>query len=111
VILRSHERESYTISAFVVRDWKTRVEGAPAREVAEIKGFLEDIRVQIRKQQAATLFFERLPQLGVGPIRSSVPGSCSASDLAEVIPLFFDGIPESSSWLEHFENLGETLSS
>ena len=111
VILRSHEHESYTISAYVVRDWKTRVEGAPASEVAEIECFLEDIRLQIREQQAATLFFERLPQLGVGPIRSLVPGSCSASDLHKVIPLFFDGIPESSSWPEHFENLAETLNS
>jgi len=108
VILRSREQEFYTISAYVVRDWRTRVEGAPASEVAEIECFLEDIRVEIREQQAATLFFERLPQLGVGPIRSLVPGSCSASDLDEVIPLFFAGLPESSSWPEHFENLGET---
>src|ERR1700730_2575147 len=67
VILRSREHESYTISAYVVRDWRTRVEGAPASEVDEIKSFLEDIRLQICEQQAATLFFERLQELGVGP--------------------------------------------
>jgi len=108
VILRSHEHESYTISGYVIRDWKTRIEGAPANEVAEIEFFLGDIRLQICEQQAATLFFERLQELVVGPIRSLVSGSCSASALDEVIPLFFDGVPESSSWPEHFEKLGET---
>jgi hypothetical protein len=111
VILRSHKHESYTVSGYVIRDWKTRIKGAPASEANEIKFFLEDIRLQICEQQAATLFFERLQELGVGPIRSFVSGSCSASGLDEVIPLFFGGVPESSSWPEHFENLGETLNS
>ena len=111
MILRSHEQECYTISAYAIRDWKIRIEGAPAREVDELESFLEDIRLQICEQQAATLFFERLQELVVGPIRSLVSGSCSASGLDEVIPLFFDGIPKSSSWPEHFDNLGETLNS
>jgi hypothetical protein len=99
------------MSAYVIRDWKTRIKGAPASEVDEIEVFFEDIRLQVREQQAATLFFERLQELAVGPIRSLVLGSCSASGLDEVISLFFDGVPESSSWPEHFENLGETLNS
>jgi hypothetical protein len=107
-MIRSHEHESYTLSAYVIRDWKTRIEGAPASEVNEIELFLEDIRIQICEQQAATLFFERLQELAVGPIRSLVSDSCSASRLDEVISLFFEGVPESSSWPEHFENLGET---
>jgi hypothetical protein len=111
VILRSHEHESDTISGYVIRDWKTRIEGAPASEVDEIEVFLGDIRLQIREQQATTLLFERLQELGVGPIRSFVSGSCSASGLDEVIPLFFDGVPKSSSWPEHFENLGEAPNS
>jgi hypothetical protein len=111
VILRSHEHETYTMSAYVIRDWKARIKGAPASEVDEIKFFFEDIRLQVREQQAATLFFERLQELAVGPIRSLVLGSCSAGGLDEVISLFFDGVPESSSWPEHFENLGETLNS
>jgi hypothetical protein len=107
VILRSHEQESNIISGYVIRDWKTRIKGAPASEVDEIEVILGDIRLQIREQQAATLFFERLQELVVGPIRSLVSGSCSASALDEVIPLFFDGVPESSSWPEQFENIGE----
>lgn len=36
VMLPSHEHESYTPSAYVIWDWKIRIEGAPASEVDEI---------------------------------------------------------------------------
>ena len=110
-MLRLHEHESFTLSAYVIRDWKTRIEGAPAREIEEIELFLEDIRLQICGQQTVSLFFERLQDLAIGPIRSLDSGSCSASGLDKVISLFFDGVPESSLWPEHFENLGDTHNS
>lgn len=111
MILRSHNPESYTIFGYAIRDWKARIQGAPAREVDEINLFLKDIHLQICEQQFAALFFERLQELSVGPIRSLVSGSCSDSDLDEVISSFFDGVPESSSWSGHFENLRESLNS
>lgn len=96
------------MSAYVIRDWKTRIKGAPEGEIHEIALFLEDVRLQICEQQGATVFFGRLQELAIGPIRSLVSGSCSDGTLGDVIPPFFDGVP-TSSWLGGFENLSDTL--
>jgi hypothetical protein len=102
--VRLHELDSYTLQIFILRQWKAKIGVASQREVDEIEIFLEDLRLKSSRQSSIAALFEHLSNLNIGPIRAFVSGSCLEQDLNEVIREFFDAVPGSSSWQEHFDN-------
>jgi hypothetical protein len=107
VVVRRHELGSYALQIFVLRQWEAKTGVASQREVDEIETFLADLRLKSSEQRSIATSFELLANLNIGPIRAFVSGSCSEHDLNEVVEEFFDVVPGSSSWQEHFDELSE----
>jgi hypothetical protein len=106
VVVRLREQNSSTLKAFILRQWKTKVGVLSKEDLSEVETFLLDLEVQTGGQIGSDAFFEQSASLNVGPVRSSVSGSCYEQDLIQVIEVFFDVAPESASWQEQFTQLG-----
>jgi hypothetical protein len=105
VVVRLHALNSYTLTSYVLRDWKTKIKAASKTEVGDVEIFLKDLRHHSRKQDYGETFFEGMEDLNVGPVRAFASGSCSIQDLDAIIQTSFDELHESSSWREHFDKL------
>jgi hypothetical protein len=111
VILRFHMQNSYTLTGYVLRDWKTKIETASQCELGDVEVFLEDLRHHSRTSPACGAgFFDRLDGLSVGPIRAFVSGSCLVHELDTVLPMFFREEFGLSSWQRPFDIVGEDFS-
>ena len=100
VVLRLHMQNSYTLTGYVLQNWKNKIEAISEREIGEVEAFLEDLRHYSRTSDSsgARRFFDSLNGLSVGPLRAFVSGSCFVQELDTVLPMFFDGAIEPSSW-------------
>jgi hypothetical protein len=99
VILRLHMQNSYTLTGYVLQNWKNRLEAVSERELGDVEAFLEDFRHYSRTSDSSgARFFDSLNGLSVGPLRAFVSGSCFVQELDTVLPMFFDGAIEPSSW-------------
>jgi hypothetical protein len=99
VILRLHMQNSYALTGYVLQNWKNKIEAISERELGDVEAFLEDLRYYSRTSEpAGARFFDRLNSLSVGPLRAFVSGSCFVQELDTVLPMFFDGAIEPSSW-------------
>jgi hypothetical protein len=105
VVVRLHELGSYMLKVFVLRGWKLKIGAVSKNEIDEIVTFLRDFVPLSREYASASIMFEKLESLNVGPIRASVSGSCSYEDLDAVLRGYFENARGSSFWPEHFGNL------
>jgi len=104
-------QNSYTLTGYVLRDWKTKIETASQCELGDVEVFLEDLRYHSRTSPASGAgFFDRLEGLSVGPLRAFVSGSCLVHELDTVLPLFFKEEFGLLSWQRSFEIVGEDFS-
>jgi hypothetical protein len=103
-------RNSYTLTGYVLRDWKAKIKSASQCELGDVEVFLEDLRHHSRTSSASGAeFFDRLDGLSVGPVRAFVSGSCLVHELDTVLPMFFReefGL----SWQRSFDIVGEDFS-
>jgi hypothetical protein len=111
VVLRFHIQNSYTLTGYVLRDWKTKIETASQCELGDVEVFLEDLRHHSRISPASGAgFFDRLEGLSVGPLREFVSGSCLVDELHTVLPMFFKEEFGLLSWQHCFDIVGEDFS-
>jgi hypothetical protein len=111
VILRFHIQNSYPLTGYVLRDWKTKIEAVSQCEIGDVEVFLEDLRHHSCTSPASGAgFFDRLEGLSVGPIRAFVSGSCLVHELDAVVPMFFEEEFGLLSWQRSFEIVGEDFS-
>jgi hypothetical protein len=111
VILRFHMQNSYTLTGYVLRDWKTKIETASQCELGDVEIFLEDLRHHSRTSlSSGAAFFDRLDGLSVGPVRAFVSGSCLVQELNRILPTFFKEEFGLSSWQRSFDIVGEDFS-
>jgi hypothetical protein len=104
-------QNSYTLTGYVLRDWKTKIETASECEIGDVEVFLEDLRRHNHTSPASGAgFFDRLEGLSVGPLRAFVSGSCLVHELDTVLPMFFKEEFGLSSWQRSFEVVGEDFS-
>src|SRR5882757_4443627 len=88
VILRFQMQNSHTLTGYVLRNWETKIKSASQCELADVGGFLEDLRHHSRTTPAyGSGFFDRLNAFSVGPIRALVSGSCLVHELDTVLPM------------------------
>jgi hypothetical protein len=103
-------QNSYTLTGYVLRDWKTKIETASQCELDDVEVFLEDLRHHSRTSPASGAgFFDRLEGLSVGPLRAFVSGSCLVHELDTVLPMFFKEEIGLSSWQTSFDIVGEDV--
>jgi hypothetical protein len=110
VILRLHMQNSFTLTGYVLRNWRAKIGSPPKEEFSDIAVLLDDLRFHCREghlSDADAGFFDRLQKLSVGPVRSSVSGSCLSEELETIVPMFFDGLISIPNWHESFERVGE----
>ena len=105
VVVRLHALDSYTVSGYVLRDWKRKIRAASKSELDDVEVFLKDLRHHIRKQDYGETFFDALDGLNVGPLRALASGSCAVQDLDAIIQASFDETHVSSSWREFFDEV------
>jgi hypothetical protein len=105
VVVRLHELGSYKLKIFVLREWKLKIGAVSKDEIDEIAIFLRDFVPINRDYALASIVFEKLEGLNVGPIRASVSGYCSCEELDAVLQGYFENARGSSFWPEHFDNL------
>ena len=105
MVVRLHALDSYTMTGYVLRDWKKKIGAASKSELGDVEIFLEDLRHHSRKQDHGEAFFDGLDGLNVGPIRALASGSCAVQDLDAIIHASFDETHGSSSWREFFDKL------
>jgi hypothetical protein len=111
VILRFHMQNSYTLTGYVLRDWKTKIETASQCELGDVEDFLEDLRHHSRTSPASGAgFFDRLEGLSVGPVRAFVSGSCLVHELDTVLSMFFNKEFGRSFWQRSFDIVGDDFS-
>ena len=111
VILRFHMQNSYTLTGYVLRDWKTKIKSASQCELGDVEVFLEDLRHHSRTSPASGAgFFDRLEGLSVGPVRAFVSGSCLVHELDTVLPMFFNKEFGRSFWQRSFDVVGDDFS-
>src|SRR5260370_42665067 len=104
VVLRIHQQDAFTLKGYVLRNWKAKIEAASECELGDVEEFLEDLRHHSRTSRTSgASFFDRLDDLGVGPVRALVSGSCLFLDLETVLPMFFEGELQMSSWQASFD--------
>ena len=107
-ILRLHMQNSYTLTGYVLQNWKNKIEAVSERELGDVEAFLEDLRHHSRTSPSSdTRFFDRLNDLSVGPLRAFVSGSCLVQELDTIIPMFFDRQVGLSGWQKSFDIVGE----
>lgn len=110
LVLRIHRHNSFTVMGYVLRNWKAKIGAASESEVGDVHDLLEDLRHHsCTSQTSGARFFDRLADLSVGPVRALVSGSCLASDLETVLPMFFEGDLQMSSWQTSFDIVGEDV--
>jgi hypothetical protein len=108
VILRLHMQNSFTLTGYVLRNWRGRIGASPKEEFCDIAVLLDDLRFHCREGQlSAAGFFDRLQKLNVGPVRPFVSGSCLSEELDRVVPTFFGGLISTPKWHESFERVDE----
>ena len=100
-------RNSYTLTGYVLRDWKAKIKSASQCELGDVEVFLEDLRHHSRTPASCAGFFDRLEGLSVGPLRAFVSGSCLVHELDTVLPMFFKEAIGLSSWQRSFNIVGE----
>ena len=101
-------QNSYTLTGYVLQDWKTKIETASQCELSDVEVFLEDLRHHSRTSPASGAgFFDRLDSLTVGPLRAFVSGSCLVHELDTVLPMFFNKELGLSSWQRSFDVVGD----
>jgi hypothetical protein len=104
-------QNSYTLTGYVLRDWKTKIETASQCELGDVEVFLEDLRYHSLTSPASGAgFFDRLEGLSVGPLRAFVSGSCLVHELDTVLPMFFKEEFGLLSWQRSFDIVGEDFS-
>ena len=105
VILRLHMQSSFTLTGYVLRNWRGKIGAFPNEESCDITVLLDDLRFHCREGRlSAAGFFDRLQKLNVGPVRAFVSGSCLSEELDTIVPMFFDGI-STPKWYESFERV------
>jgi hypothetical protein len=104
-------QNSCTLTGYVLRDWKTKIETTSQCELDDVEVFLEDVRHHSRTSPASGAgFFDRLDGVNVGPVRAFVSGSCLVHELDTVLPMFFGEEFALSSWQRSFDIVGEDFS-
>jgi hypothetical protein len=104
-------QNSYTLTGYVLQDWKTKIETASQCELGDVEVFLEDLRHHSRTSSASGAgFFDRLDGLSVGPVRAFVSGSCLVHELDTVLPMFFNKEFGRSFWQRSFDVVGDDFS-
>jgi hypothetical protein len=108
VILRLYMQNSFTLTGYILRNWKAKIGALPREELNDIAVFWEDLRFHFREEHLSNVgFFDRLQKLDVGPVRTFVSGSCLCNELDTIIPTYFTGLIPSLNWRESFESVGE----
>lgn len=105
MVVRLTALDSYTLSGYVLRDWKTKINATSKGELDDVDVFLKDLRHHIRKQDYGETFFDALDNLNVGPVRALASGSCAAQDLDAIVQMHLDKTYGSSSWREFFDEV------
>jgi hypothetical protein len=104
-------QNSYTLTGYVLQDWKTKIETASQCELGGVEVFLEDLRhSSLTSPASGAGFFDRLDGLSVGPVRAFVSGSCFVHELDTVLPMFFGEEFGLSSWQRSFYIVDEDSS-
>jgi hypothetical protein len=113
VVLRIHLQDSFALNGYVLRNWRAKIEAASECELDDVENFLQDLRHHSRTSKTpGASFFDQLDNLSVGPVRALVSGSCLLSDLETVLPMFFEGELQTSTWQTSFDIVSEeTLAS
>jgi len=108
VILRFHMQNSYVLTGYVLQNWEAKIEVTSDGEFDDVEVFLEDLRRHsLTSPSSDTRFFDRLNDLGVGPLRAFVSGSCLVEELDTLLPMFFEGQVGRSGWQRSFDVVGE----
>jgi hypothetical protein len=111
VVLRFHLEDSYTLTGYVLHNWKSKTNMAVDCEVRDVEAFLEDLRHHsLTSAMSDCVFFDLLNGLSVGPVRTFVSGFCHVEELDTLLPMHFGGAVEPSSWQESFEIVGKDYS-
>lgn len=105
VVVRLPALDSYTVSGYVLRDWKRKINTTSKDELDDVDVFLKDLRHHVRKQDYGKTFFDALDNLNVGPVRALASGSCAAQDLDAIVQTYLDKTYGASSWREFFDEV------
>jgi hypothetical protein len=107
LVSRIHKHNSFAVIGYVLRNWKAKI-GRPPNPNCDVDDFLGDLRHRSRTSRTSgATFFDRPADLSVGPVRALVSGSCLASDLETLLPVFFEENLETSSGQVSFDVVGE----
>ena len=110
VILRIHTQNSFTLTGYLLRNWRVKMGAPPREELSDVEVLLDDLRFHCREEYFSdTGFFDRLQKLSVGPIRAFASGSCQSNELDTIVPMLFDGLIPTLNWRESFESIGKDL--
>jgi hypothetical protein len=110
VILRFHMQNEYKLTGYVLQNWEAKIGIASEAERGDIEVFLVDLRHYSQTSPSSDLgFFHRLSALSIGPLRAFASGSCLTQDLDSILPVFFAGQIETSTWRCAFNLVGEDL--
>jgi len=106
IVLYLAGNEKFPLQGFVLKCWENMFLRSTPFEVSQIKDFLSDLEYYSQETEGLSgIFFRRLDNLNVGPIRTLASGACVVSDLDKVISTFFSSRVHPGEWRQFFDSV------